>query len=194
MTEFLSYIEPKYSQICQNIYLFDTIDKEDFHNIYIEYNTALNEKERNVKQAIILFNKCIDLLKIKLDELILNNDYINSLYKDILYESYVNLALIYTNMDTNNNNNNINNNEYFEIIKSYYEKASQVYLDRAEPYFYFGIYCNKINKFNDAYISLMNAKNKDFSLVFEKYPTAQKSAYGDNVNEELNYTYLHMKN
>lgn len=193
MTDFLSYIKTDYTQICSNVYLFDSIDKEDFHNIYQIYYDAIQTKNNNYNKSIILFNNCIDLIKTKIEnELEQNNDYIISLYKDILYESYINIALIYTNIDTDNINNIFTNN-YFNLIKENYEKASQIYSDRAEPYFYFGIYCNKINKLEDAFLSLINAKNRDFTKISYIYPTAQKSAYGLYVNEELIYTCFHLK-
>ena len=179
MTEF---IKAEYTNICQNIYLFNTLEKEDFHNISINYYNALSNKLTNIKESIVLFNKCIEnIISIKNN----TNNYINNLYENILYESYVNLALIYTN-----NPNNIN---YFEVIKQYYYKASLIYSDRAEPDYYFGIYCNKINSFDDAYTYLINAKYKDFSLIEDKYDTAQKSAYDIFVNEELIYTCFQLK-
>jgi hypothetical protein len=182
MTEF---IKTEYTNICQNIYLFDTTEKDEVHNISINYYDALSKKLTNIKESIILFNKCIEnIINIKNSNLD-DNKYINNLYQDILYESYVNLALIYTN--------NANNGNYFEVIKQYYYKASLVYTDRAEPHYYFGIYCNKTSKFDEAFISLINAKNKDFSLISDKYDTAQKSAYDFYVNEELIYTCFQLK-
>jgi hypothetical protein len=193
MTDFLSYIKTDYTQICNNVYLFNTIGKEDFHNIYEIYYNAIQLKNSNIDKSIIMFNDCINLIESKIgNELQQNNDYIVSLYKDILYESYINLSLIYTNINTDNINNIFTNN-YFELIKKYYEKASKIYYDRAEPYFYFGIYCNKINKLEDAFLSLINAKNRDFTKISHIYPTAQKSAYGLYVNEELIYTCFHLK-
>lgn len=198
MTEFLSYIKTDYKQISNNIYLFNTIVEEDFHNIYQIYYNAINLKHNNVEESINLFNNCIDLIEKNINnQKEQNKDYIISLYKDILYESYVNIALIYTNMNTYNiNTYNINNtftNNYFELIKINYKKASQIYPDRAEPYYYFGLYCNKINKMEDAYISLINAKNINFTNISHIYPTAQYSAYDLHVNEELIYSCFHLK-
>lgn len=182
MTEF---IKTEYTHICQNIYLFDTTKKEEFHTIFIDYYNALSKKLTNIKESIVLFNKCIENIISINNSNLNNNKYINNLYQDILYESYVNLALIYTN--------NANNSNYFEVIKQYYYKASLIYVDRAEPHYYFGIYCNKISKFDEALLSLLNAKNKDFLLISDKYDTAQRSAYDLFVNEELIHTCFQLK-
>ena len=67
MTDFLSYIKTDYTQICSNIYLFDSINKEDFHNIYQIYYDAIQQRNSNINKSIIMFNDCINLIESKIE-------------------------------------------------------------------------------------------------------------------------------
>ena len=71
-----------------------------------------------------MFERCVTLI----------DDYTK---KEIVYEIFINLALLVSEI-----------NNFSDICKDdvayYYKKALNIFSDRAEPYFYWSIYCNKI--------------------------------------------------
>ena len=159
-----------YSKICNNVYKFDNV----------ELNSNVDE--------ILLFKQGVQLRKeqkhlesIKVFEKYLHN------YKDInnidnIYETYVNLALLHSEVGSN-----------IEIIEENYNYASSYYPDRAEPYFYLGLYCNRHKLFDKAYENLNKAYELSYENIKDKYPTADKYTYGKYVLDELSVTCFWLK-
>ena len=160
----LSQNNDGYTKITTNVYTFNTISHID-NNIYIMYNSACEYKKNgDYDNALNLFNKC---------ETIINNE---TQYETI-YEIYVNIALIYTEIGRS-----------FDEISSYYKKAMEKFPDRAEPYFYLGLYCNKHKYMDNAYELLKCALNISYNDAKQKYKNVQYTAYGKFLLDELSVT------
>jgi tetratricopeptide (TPR) repeat protein len=72
-----------------------------------------------------------------------------------------------------------------KIIKQF-EKAIDIFPDRAEPYYLLGKYLNDTSDTKSAYYYLKEAKNKNFDEITKKYMLfVNKYAYGKYVNDEL---------
>jgi tetratricopeptide (TPR) repeat protein len=72
-----------------------------------------------------------------------------------------------------------------DVLKNYYNLASKIFPERSEPYFYYGIYCNKIEEYNEAYNNLSMSKTKSYNDIKITHPTSQYTAYGLYTNIEL---------
>jgi hypothetical protein len=168
MNSFLSYIDNNYIQFSNCIHVANTIDMSS--NIYLVYDIyykALRLRElKNINMSIDLFNKCIDIINTQTNKTVFNN---------VLYECYINLAIINYDIDINNK----------ELIKSFYLSALEVFPDRSEPFYYYGIYCNKMKLYDEAYSYLLISKNKKYYDFIKKYPTTQYTCYDKYVNEDL---------
>jgi tetratricopeptide (TPR) repeat protein len=153
-----------YSKITTNVYRFNSvniiIDKSNIYDEALHYRQIGN------------LNKSIELFKMyekDLDECIVDT------YKT--YELYINLALLTT--ETNGS---------FEFVSNYYGKATKLCPDRAEPYYYFAIYCNKTQQYEQAYDLLIAALKLSYDDVKNKYDNVQKNAYGKHLYDELSVT------
>ena len=158
-----------YSKITTNVYRFNSVsiitDKMTL------YNEALNYRQiGNLHKSIELFKMC----EKDLDESIVET------HKT--YELYVNLGLL--TAETNGN---------FENVANYYGKATKLCPDRAEPYYYFAIYCNKNHQYENAYDLLKTALNLSYDDVKNKYNNVQKNAYGKHLYDELSVTCYWLK-
>jgi tetratricopeptide (TPR) repeat protein len=158
-----------YNQIIANVYKFDNVvlNANIKLNHSILYSQAMEKKNSGeTEEAIELFNK-----------------YINSLVEDSsinvtatankMYDAYINMALL-TSINCEYNN-----------VLDYYENAMNLCPDRAEPYLYFGIYCNQIHNFEKSYELLTVAKNMSYDNVKNKYNNVQEFAYGIYAVDEL---------
>lgn len=77
-------------------------------------------------------------------------------------------------------------NENFDKIKNEIDKSIAIFPDRAEPYFYFGIYCNGKRENGLAYDYLMKAKNISLESAKSKYILfVNNYCYGKYINDEL---------
>jgi hypothetical protein len=128
MSDFLQYINTGYSNICENVYTFDTVtnanDCQQYKIINCYYKAINQKKQNNFNEAIMLFNECVE-------HIIYTTDNISKqVFNNILYECYINLALLNTQMNTSCK----------ELLKKYYNLASEIFPERSEPYFYYGIY------------------------------------------------------
>jgi tetratricopeptide (TPR) repeat protein len=158
-----------YSKITTNVYRFNSV------NIVIDKSNLYNEALFYRKIGDL--NKSIELFKIcekELDETIVDT------YKT--YELYVNLGLLTT--ETNGS---------FETIANYYDKATKLCPDRAEPYYYFAIYCNKNQQYEKAYDLLTAALKLSYDNVKDKYENVQTSSYGKYLYDELSVTCYWLK-
>jgi glycosyltransferase involved in cell wall biosynthesis len=74
----------------------------------------------------------------------------------------------------------------FDKIKNEMDKAISIFSDRAEPYFYFGEYCNQNQKHELAYEYLIKAKNISLESAKSKYILfVDNYRYGKYINDEL---------
>ena len=158
-----------YSKITTNVYRFNSV------NIIIDKSTLYNDA-CHYRQIGDLY-KSIELFKMYEKEL---DDSIVDTYKT--YELYINLALLTS--ETNGS---------FENVSKYYNKAIQLCPDRAEPYYYFAIYCNKNQRYEKSYELLIEALNLSYDSVKHKYETVQISAYGKHLYDELSVTCYWLK-
>jgi tetratricopeptide (TPR) repeat protein len=151
-----------YTKITTNVYRFNLvsniIDKSTLYNDALKY-----------RQIGDLY-KSIELFKMYETEF-----YSSDTYKT--YELYINLALL--TAETNGS---------FDNVSNYYGKATQLCPDRAEPYYYFAIYCNKNHKYDKAYELLQTALEMTYEDVKDKYENVQISAYGKHLYDELSVT------
>jgi tetratricopeptide (TPR) repeat protein len=152
-----------YVKIAPNVYSFNDnnyISNVD-NDIYILYNNACQVKKENKFNAIKIFKKCVKLIN-------------NKIKNEIVYEIYVNLALLIS--ETNGPTDEVN---------KYYQDAINICSDRAEPYFYWAIYCNKNRDFEKSYNLLNKALLLSYDDVKHKYPETQFNAYGEYLYDEL---------
>jgi len=158
-----------YIKIAPNVYKFESTNINLTTDIYILYNIACQMKNENKNKALNLFKECRQL--------------INTSTKDeIKYEIFINLALLTTDLNGDSNE-----------IYHYYEEAIKIYSDRSEPYYYWGIYCNKIEVFDKAYDLLKKSLSLSYDEVKLKYPKTQLSAYGKYLYDELSTTCFWLK-
>jgi len=144
-----------YIKIAPNVYRFNANIDENTNviseNIYVLYNNACQVKKENKLNAIIMFKKCVELID-------------NKTKKEIIYEIFVNLALLESETDG-----------IIDDVDNYYKQALNIFSDRAEPYFYWSIYCNKIRRFEKAYDLLKEALLLSYDDAKNKYPGTQYS-------------------
>lgn len=159
----------KYTKLCQNVYKFSkTVTSESApENIYMLYNNACEIKEKDYIQALQMFKKCEELIDNNANDTNNTNNINNT---NIIYEIYVNLALLSSNC---------------EDIKKYYTKAINTIDDRAEPYYYWSLYCNQHNLFEVSYTLLKHAINISYEQATKKYANVQRTAYDKYLYEEL---------
>ena len=150
-----------YVKIAPNVYKFGKNNFIIEDDIYVLYSNACEVKKENKYTAIEIFKKCYKLM----------ND---TTKIDVKYEICVNLALLLTETDGSS----------IEIF-NYYEKALQYCSDRAEPYYYCALYCNKIKNFEKAYEMLKKALTISYDEANKKYPETQITAYGKYLYDEL---------
>lgn len=150
-----------YTQISPNLYRFNTSNKNKPNDIYLFYNNACELKKTDVLSAINIFKKC---------EKMITNDTTLS----VQYEIYINLSLLLT--DTNDS---------YEEIERYYKKAINIFSDRAEPYYYWALYCNKKQMFDKSYELLKLAISLKYEDAVIKYPETQHSAYDKYLYDEM---------
>ena len=151
-----------YTKITTNVYRFNSviniIDKSTLYNDALKY------------RQIGDLNKSIELFKMYEKELDSSDKHKN-------YEVYINLALL--TAETNGN---------FDNVSKYYNKAIHLCPDRAEPYYYFAIYCNKNRHYEKAYELLIKALEMTYEDVKHKYNNVQTNAYGKHLYDELSVT------
>lgn len=150
-----------YTQISPNLYRFNTSNINKPNDIYVLYNNACELKKTDVLSAINIFKKC---------EKMITNDTTLS----VQYEIYINLSLLLT--DTNDS---------YEEIERYYKKAINIFSDRAEPYYYWALYCNKKQMFDKSYELLKLAISLKYEDAVIKYPETQHSAYDKYLYDEM---------
>lgn len=150
-----------YVKIAPNVYMFGThcVNIED--NIYLLYSNACQIKQENKYIAIEMFQKCYKLM----------NELTN---KEISYQICINLALLVS--ETNGTSSEIYN---------YYDEALKICSDRAEPYYYCSIYCNKVHNFEKSYELLKKALLLSYDNAKNKYQEVQFTAYGKYLYDEL---------
>lgn len=150
-----------YTQISPNLYRFNTSNINKPNDIYLLYNNACELKKTDVLSALNIFKKC---------EKMITNDTTLS----VQYEIYINLSLLLT--DTNDS---------YEEIERYYKKAINIFSDRAEPYYYWALYCNKKQMFDKSYELLKLAISLKYEDAVIKYPETQHSAYDKYLYDEM---------
>lgn len=153
-----------YTKLTTNVYTFDTMEPMD-SNIYMMYNSACEYKTTgDYNKALKLFKQCETAIT-------------KETRRETIYEIYVNIALMYTETGCS-----------FDEISLYYKKAMSIFPDRAEPYFYLGLYCNKHKYADNAYELLIYALNISYDDAKLKYKNVQYTAYGKFLFDELAIT------
>jgi tetratricopeptide (TPR) repeat protein len=163
-----------YTKIAPNVYSFITNTNTNTNiylenDIYILYNNACQVKKENKLNAITMFKKCAELIDDKTK-------------KEISYEIFVNLALLVSET-----------NGQIDDVSYYYENALSIFSDRAEPYFYWSIYCNKIHHFEKSYDLLNKALLLSYDESKNKYPGTQITAYGKHLYYVLSVACCQLK-
>lgn len=151
-------INLNYVQIAPNVYKFGT-DIND--NVHALYHKAVELRKTNTREALVLFEKCKTLLN-------------NTVKLELAYEIFVNLALLVTELDGS-----------IDIVEHHYEDALKIYPDRAEPYYYLSIYCQKRSNYEKSYELLKKALLLSYEEVINKYSKVQKNAYGKYLYDNL---------
>ncbi len=152
----------EYTKLCENVYKFGDVSL-DINDIYILFNLALqHRKNGNISEALSSFKICEN----KID---------NTTEKNIVYETYLNIALIHTEQHIS-----------FELILEYYAKAMKICPDRSEPYYYLSLYCNNHKYYDKSYDLLTySIKNISYENALSKYTNIQNNAYGKFLYDEL---------
>ena len=150
-----------YIEIKPNVHKFySSLDLTN--DVQVLYTYAYNlRKESNNKKAFEVFSKCKSLI----------ND---STSNKLKYEIFINLGLVASELDYS----------YDEIV-NYYEEALLIFSNRAEPYYYLSLYCNKIKKFEKSYELLHKALLLSYDEARQKYPDTQNTAYGKYLYDSL---------
>lgn len=165
-------VNPKsgdYIKIAPNVFTFNNSNVVLKNDIYLLYNNACNLKKTDIPSAIYMFYKC--------EQLINNNT------KDgVKYEIFINLSLLLSE-----------NNGSCEEIEKYYKKAINIFSDRAEPYYYWALYCNKKQMFEKSYDLLKNALSLKYVDAVIKYPETQQTAYDKYLYDEISVTCYWLK-
>ena len=148
-------------KIAPNVYIFGSNDLNVDNDIYVLYSNACQVKKENKYSALEMFKKCHKLIN-------------NNTKNDVKYEIYINLALLVSELEGTS-----------DEVGNYYEESLKVYSDRAEPYYYWSIYCNRTNNFEQSYKLLHQALLLSYEDAVIKYPETQFSAYGKYLYDEL---------
>ena len=152
-----------YTKLLTNVYKFDNVVLNKNVSTTLMYSQGIDSANNNKNVvAIEKLHKC----------LLLCND---TTENHKLYDIYIQLALL----------TSIQYNDQYNDILKYYTLAMNACPDRAEPYFYLGIYCNQTKRFEKAYELLSIAKNMSYDSVKNKYNDVKENSYGINVYDEL---------
>jgi tetratricopeptide (TPR) repeat protein len=74
----------------------------------------------------------------------------------------------------------------FDEIKLEMDRAIEIFSDRAEPYYYFGLYCNQLGNFEMGYEYLKKARSLSLSNAQSKYILfVMNNCYEKYINDEL---------
>lgn len=74
----------------------------------------------------------------------------------------------------------------FDEIKMEMDRAIEIFPDRAEPYYHFGLYCNQLGKFDIGYDYLKRARSLSLSNAQSKYILfVMNNCYEKHINDEL---------
>lgn len=120
-----------YTKIAENVYMFDLSSKVDATNVNTTYNNArLYKLSGQNEKALELYKLCEQM----------DPD------TDLMYQLYINIALLHTTL-----------NDPYEIILSYYQKVFKLCNSKAEPYYYFALYCNQHKLYEKTYEILKDA-------------------------------------
>jgi tetratricopeptide (TPR) repeat protein len=112
-------------------------------------------------EALKLFDKCRSLIDA-------------TTKPETAYEIYVNLGLLLSGLDSP-----------IEVAEHHYINASKYCPERAEPYFYLSIYCQRKLNYEKVYELLNKARLLSYDVANHKYPNVQRNAYGKYVNDNL---------
>jgi len=159
-----------YVEIAPNVYSFNLYDS-NVDNIYVLYNNACQLKKENKIDALEMFKRCVKLIN-------------NTTKREIVYEIFINLALLVSEIKGSSSS---------EEVGKYYEEALKIFSDRAEPYFYWSIYCNRIHHFEKAYYLLNKALLFSYEQARITYPETQFTAYGKYLYNELSIACYSLK-
>lgn len=163
------FTHSEYTKITENVYKFNTANLNIENDIYLLYNEACDIKKYDKLNALNMFKKCKQLITEQVKD-------------DIKYEIFINLALLTSDL--------LNSSD--EIPK-YYEEALKIYSDRAETYYYWAMYCNKIKNFEKSYDLLKKASLLSYDESNKKYPGTQITAYGKYLLDELSVSCYWLK-
>ena len=74
----------------------------------------------------------------------------------------------------------------FDEIKMEMDRAIEIFPDRAEPYYHFGLYCNQLGNFEMGYEYLKKARSLSLSNAQSKYILfVMNDCYEKHINDEL---------
>lgn len=156
----------EYTQIVDNVYIFNNVTQSKNDNdIQMLYLLAMSYKNSDKNKAYELFQKC----KILINEIINN---------DLFYDIFINLAITATELKHSS-----------DEIESCYSKLISNFPERAEPYYYWAIYCNKIQQFQKALELLLFASQLSYDEAKIKYPQTNYRAYGKFLYDEMSVSY-----
>ena len=141
---------------------FDTLlsDPDDLNNRSVFY-TAQSYQDSGMNDEAIKWYRLYTKL--------------NNVWIEELFESHMRISLCMMKL-----------NYGLAEIEREMSIAINLCVDRAEPNFHIGKYCNQIGEFEKGYLYLKAAKSKDINIVKEKYILfIQENMYGDYINDEL---------
>jgi len=154
----------KYTQITDNVYVFNNVTRTN-NDVRTLYLLAMSYSNSDKNKAYELFQKCRTLI----DETTNNN---------LCYEVFINMAITATEL-----------NHHSDEIATYYNKLISIFPDRAEPYYYWAIYCNKTKQFQKALELLLSASQLKYDESKIKYPETNYRSYGKFLYDEMSVAY-----
>lgn len=155
-----------YFKLTNNVYKFGNKNISIYRDasIYtLETNARQLKESKQFQEAIILYKYILTNRSLELKSL-----------KNIHYDVLINLALLTT--DTGGDKNE---------IYAYYDKLISLFPDRAEPYHYYSIYCNKQHDYNKAFEMLTKALSLSYNESSKIYTSTNRYSYGKYLYDEL---------
>lgn len=155
-----------YFKLTNNVYKFGNKDKTIYKeaSIYsLDTNARQLKESKQLQESIIVYKYILTNRSLELKTL-----------KNLHYDVLINLALLTTETGGDKNE-----------IYSYYDKLISLFPDRAEPYHYYSIHCNKQHDFDKSFELLTKALSLSYDESSKIYSSTNKYSYGKYLYDEL---------
>lgn len=179
-------------KLANNVYCFDKeiAAKVESNSDYL-YSRAVNyRKQDKMSEAVAAFEEYISMNIIKLANgggLSKEHSHPHTELHETVYQSYVHLGLLFAYSVSTESLGGLEGK--LEKVRSCFDSASVICPKRAEPLFYFAIFCNRNGQQRMAVQYLLNAEKLIYEESVALYPDVQATAYGKYLGQELGQAY-----